>query len=220
MRCGEWWASSPDLRGCWHPYPLLPTTHLVDLYMSARWVRCREKSHFTSCLFRLLHSHCHNASSVVLFYLTHPCIFYLLCIGSVVWVLQQIVVGVLTSSCSFQNFYLWCGPLWLPIILLGNSGVLVAIPLHFLLVSWYLLLFLPGRLTTFFVYGLVCQTSLGMLTTVPRASHCTSSASIGLGPWLCIKRTCWLLLCWGVRGQLTSCRTGTLSSPFGHKLKV
>ena len=30
MRCGEWWASSLDLWGSWHPYPLLPTTHLVD----------------------------------------------------------------------------------------------------------------------------------------------------------------------------------------------
>ena len=30
MRCSELWASSPDLRGSWHPYPLLPTTHLAD----------------------------------------------------------------------------------------------------------------------------------------------------------------------------------------------
>ena len=30
MRCGEWWASSLDLRGSQHPYPLLPTTHLAD----------------------------------------------------------------------------------------------------------------------------------------------------------------------------------------------
>ena len=30
MRCGEWWASLPDLRGSQHPCPLLPTTHLVD----------------------------------------------------------------------------------------------------------------------------------------------------------------------------------------------
>ena len=30
MRCGEWWAFSLDLRASWHPYPLLPTTHLVD----------------------------------------------------------------------------------------------------------------------------------------------------------------------------------------------
>ena len=30
MRCGEWWASSPVLRGSRHPCPLLPTTHLAD----------------------------------------------------------------------------------------------------------------------------------------------------------------------------------------------
>ena len=30
MRYGEWWASSLDLWGSWHPYPLLPTTHLAD----------------------------------------------------------------------------------------------------------------------------------------------------------------------------------------------
>ena len=34
MRCDEWWASSPDLRGSWHPYPLLPTTYLAD-FLSA-----------------------------------------------------------------------------------------------------------------------------------------------------------------------------------------
>ena len=37
MRCGEWWASSPDLRGSWHPYPLLPTTYLADLFVCYRW---------------------------------------------------------------------------------------------------------------------------------------------------------------------------------------
>ena len=35
MRYGEWWASLPDLRGSWHPYLLLPTTHLAD-FLSAR----------------------------------------------------------------------------------------------------------------------------------------------------------------------------------------
>ena len=30
MRCSEWWASSLDLRGSKHPYPLLTTTHLAD----------------------------------------------------------------------------------------------------------------------------------------------------------------------------------------------
>ena len=33
MRCGEWWASSPVLRGSQHPCPLLPTTHLADSYL-------------------------------------------------------------------------------------------------------------------------------------------------------------------------------------------
>ena len=37
MRCGEWWASLPDLRGSQYPYPLLPTTHLAD-FLSARWM--------------------------------------------------------------------------------------------------------------------------------------------------------------------------------------
>ena len=37
MRCGEWWASSLDLRGSWHPYPLLPITHLAGFFVCYRW---------------------------------------------------------------------------------------------------------------------------------------------------------------------------------------
>ena len=38
MRCGEWWASSPVLRGSRHPCPLLPITHLVGFLFT----RCCE----------------------------------------------------------------------------------------------------------------------------------------------------------------------------------